>query len=121
MGWAASRSPRTLDGGRTDLGTDARRARNPYRARMTEKKTALVTGASRGLGLALARSLAAEGWSLVIDARGGADLASAAAELGLLGSAVRAVAGGVAEDGPRLELLAYAPALGGPQPVVVKP
>lgn len=34
------------------------------------KKTALITGASRGLGLALARELATRGWNLVIDARG---------------------------------------------------
>ena len=32
--------------------------------------TAIITGASRGLGLALARALAARGWRLVIDARG---------------------------------------------------
>jgi NAD(P)-dependent dehydrogenase (short-subunit alcohol dehydrogenase family) len=34
-----------------------------------ENRTAIVTGASRGLGLALARGLAERGWRLVIDAR----------------------------------------------------
>jgi NAD(P)-dependent dehydrogenase (short-subunit alcohol dehydrogenase family) len=43
--------------------------------------TAIVTGASRGLGLALARSLADRGWRLAIDARGAAALDAAAAEL----------------------------------------
>lgn len=38
---------------------------------------ALVTGASRGLGLALAHALADEGWQLVITARGAAELAEA--------------------------------------------
>jgi NAD(P)-dependent dehydrogenase (short-subunit alcohol dehydrogenase family) len=33
------------------------------------EKTALITGASRGLGLALARGLAARGWNLIITAR----------------------------------------------------
>ncbi len=44
-------------------------------------RTALITGASRGLGLALARRLAREGWTLIIDARGEDDLESARAEL----------------------------------------
>ena len=40
------------------------------RRSVTAMSTALITGASRGLGLALARALAARGWRLVIDARG---------------------------------------------------
>ena len=50
---------------------------------MTENlsRTALITGASRGLGLALARGLAREGWTLIVDARGERDLEAARAEL----------------------------------------
>jgi NAD(P)-dependent dehydrogenase (short-subunit alcohol dehydrogenase family) len=50
---------------------------------MTENlsKSALITGGSRGLGLALARRLAREGWNLIIDARGAKDLEAARAEL----------------------------------------
>ena len=43
--------------------------------------TAIVTGASRGLGLALAGALADRGWRLVIDARDGVALEQAAATL----------------------------------------
>jgi NAD(P)-dependent dehydrogenase (short-subunit alcohol dehydrogenase family) len=45
------------------------------------RRTALITGASRGLGLALARALADEGWTLIIDARGEDALERSRAEL----------------------------------------
>ncbi len=41
------------------------------------EKTAIITGASRGLGLALAAGLAGAGWRLVLDARDGGALAEA--------------------------------------------
>jgi NAD(P)-dependent dehydrogenase (short-subunit alcohol dehydrogenase family) len=42
---------------------------------------AIITGGSRGLGLALARALAQRGWSLVLDARGASALDQVAEEL----------------------------------------
>ena len=48
---------------------------------MPTTPVAIVTGASRGLGLALARELAARGWRLVIDARGADALERARAGL----------------------------------------
>lgn len=45
------------------------------------KRTALITGASRGLGLALARILAQRDWNLIINARGAEALATAQEEL----------------------------------------
>ena len=65
--------------------------------------TAIVTGASRGLGLALARSLADRGWRLVIDARDGAALERAAAGLP---TEVVAVIGDVADPWHRQALVA---------------
>jgi NAD(P)-dependent dehydrogenase (short-subunit alcohol dehydrogenase family) len=65
---------------------------------------AIITGASRGLGLALARTLAERDWSLVIDARGADELARAYKELSAK-TAVAAVAGDVSDDWHRHALL----------------
>ena len=46
-----------------------------------EQRVALITGASQGLGRALAEALADRGWALVIDARRADRLEAAAAEL----------------------------------------
>ena len=70
-------------------------------------KTAIVTGASRGLGLALARALAERSWRLVIDARGAEALDRVRDELA--GSTeVVAIAGDVADARHREELVAAA-------------
>ncbi|HEX6027072.1 MAG TPA: SDR family oxidoreductase [Solirubrobacter sp.] len=66
--------------------------------------TAIVTGASRGLGLALARALDERGWRLVIDAREAGPLHAAAAEL----SNAIAIAGDVADAAHRDALVAAA-------------
>ena len=57
----------------------------------------LITGASRGLGRALARAAAHEGASLALCARGAADLGAVAAECRALGADVLAVTADIAE------------------------
>ncbi len=79
--------------------------------------TAIITGASRGLGLALARALADRGWNLVLDARGGEALQSARDELSP-NTRVVAVTGDVADESHRAELVEAAQALGGPDLLV---
>jgi NAD(P)-dependent dehydrogenase (short-subunit alcohol dehydrogenase family) len=84
--------------------------------------TGIVTGASRGLGLALARSLSDRGWKLVVDARG--DGALRLAVDGLPG--VVAVPGNVADPlhraalveaaGERIDLIVNNASLLGPSP-----
>src|SRR5258708_39879725 len=82
---------------------------------MTNTKNAVITGASRGLGLALARGLAAEGWSLVIDARDGDALSSAVASLPA--TTVTALPGDIADPPHRAALRRAADDLRGPRPL----
>src|SRR5436305_6141622 len=82
----------------------------------------IVTGASRGLGLALVRELDRRGWELVVDARD-ADALDRAAD-GI--ARVTAIAGDVADPdhrraliaaaGPRIDLLVNNASLLGPSP-----
>jgi NAD(P)-dependent dehydrogenase (short-subunit alcohol dehydrogenase family) len=87
----------------------------------------IVTGASRGLGLALARALVERGWRLVLDARGEDALAAATEGLaGNGGGSVTAIAGDVADPdhreklleaaGPSIDLLVNNASLLGPSP-----
>jgi NAD(P)-dependent dehydrogenase (short-subunit alcohol dehydrogenase family) len=70
---------------------------------MSAAPTALITGASRGLGLALARLLAAGGHRLVVTARDATALEAAARELSRL-SEVIALAGDVRDPAHRRAL-----------------
>ena len=82
---------------------------------MTEQSpqpTALITGASRGLGLALARALAEEGWTLIIDARGEETLESARTELSER-TRVSAILGDVSDPAHRAALADAAREVGG--------
>ena len=72
---------------------------------------AIITGASRGLGLALATGLADAGWELVMDARGAADLAAATSQL--RGGHVVGLPGDVTDAAHRRALVEAAARLGG--------
>ncbi|MFL5806887.1 MAG: SDR family oxidoreductase [Roseiflexaceae bacterium] len=80
-------------------------------------QTILITGASRGLGLALARALALRGWHLIVDARGAEALEAARAELARHTQVV-AIPGDVTDPAHRRALADAARALGGLDAVV---
>jgi NAD(P)-dependent dehydrogenase (short-subunit alcohol dehydrogenase family) len=75
-------------------------------------KNALITGASRGLGLALARQLAGQGWGLIMDARGEKVLEQVREALSRK-TTVIAIAGDVTADSHRKKLFKAAQELGG--------
>jgi short-subunit dehydrogenase len=86
---------------------------------MTTGPVAVVTGASRGLGRALAGALAEGGYQLIIDARSAAALEAAASGIaGLHAGRVIAIAGDIADPAHRAELAAAASELGGPSLLV---
>jgi NAD(P)-dependent dehydrogenase (short-subunit alcohol dehydrogenase family) len=74
---------------------------------------AIITGASKGLGRALAEALAARGWDLVLDARTAEVLKETAAALAGHGRRVTALPGDVTDPAHRSELVAAAWRLGG--------
>jgi len=80
-------------------------------------KVALITGASRGLGLALARRLAGQGWNLIIDGRGAEALETARAELARH-TQVRAIVGDVTDPAHRQALAAIGHEMGGLDAIV---
>jgi NAD(P)-dependent dehydrogenase (short-subunit alcohol dehydrogenase family) len=89
---------------------------------MRSMPVGIVTGASRGLGLALARALDERDWELVVDARGAGALAAATADL----SRVTAIPGDVADPvhrralveaaGEQIDLVVNNASLLGPSP-----
>jgi NAD(P)-dependent dehydrogenase (short-subunit alcohol dehydrogenase family) len=74
--------------------------------------TAIITGASRGLGRALAAGLAREGFALIIDARNAAGLGAVADEIRRAGGTVTAIAGDVTDPAHRAAVRRAADAAG---------
>lgn len=73
----------------------------------SKERTAIVTGASRGLGLALARGLAAHGWNLILTARDAERLRAVRDELATR-THVAAIAGDVTDSAHRHALAVLA-------------
>ena len=74
-------------------------------------KTALITGGSSGIGLEIARHMAAKGARLVLTGRRHDALAAAVAELRATGAEAQGHPGDVADAGARAALVAALPAL----------
>lgn len=81
------------------------------------RKTALITGASRGLGLELARALSRKGWHLIFDARNKAALEAVKSEL-FEQTRITAISGDVSDENHRQDLAVAAAAHGGLDAVI---
>ena len=79
-------------------------SKGPADGSRAPRKTALVTGSSRGLGAVLAEHLAARGYDLILTARGTEALGKQARRLAAYGGEVVARAGDVAEPDHRRRL-----------------
>jgi NAD(P)-dependent dehydrogenase (short-subunit alcohol dehydrogenase family) len=80
---------------------------------MQSRRVALITGASKGLGALLADFLAAQGYDLVLTARGAEALQAVANSLDKYGVRTEVVPGDVADAGHRRALVNAAERLGG--------
>lgn len=82
-------------------------------------KTALITGASRGLGAALARELAAQGARVVLVARGADELARVAEDIRRRGGEAHALPADVGDKEATYRLAGAAAALVGPIDILI--
>ena len=80
------------------IASDAGAASGAEVAAGRDALSALVTGASRGIGHGIARHLASQGWSLTVNARDRDRLRNVADELTQLGATVTTVDGDMAEE-----------------------
>ncbi|WP_437949679.1 SDR family oxidoreductase [Sorangium sp. So ce296] len=98
---------------------DAARDAHAARGAPFAPRAALVTGASRGLGAALARELARRGAKVVLVARERAPLEAVAAEIAAQGGVAHALAADIGDKGQTHAIAGAAAALVGPIDLLV--
>lgn len=78
----------------------------------SSRRVALITGASRGLGVTLATCLAGQNFDLILTARGAASLEQTTEQLRQYGTTIIALAGDIAEPAHQHRLIEAAESLG---------